>query len=98
MDKKTYTKTINFTLQVPKETSFVSLCTGMVHHGSEFKSNISIQVEDGQVVDLKSILGIMTLCYSNGRKAQITIEGLDEDDVNGAYMCLTKYLEAYSHA
>ena len=92
-----YTEVINFTLQVPKESSFVSLCTGMVHHGSEFKANITIQVEDGQIVDLKSILGIMTLCYSNGRSARIVIEGTDADDVEGAYMCLTKYLDTYSH-
>lgn len=96
--KEIYSKTINFVLQIPEESSFVSLCTGMVHHGSEFKADITIQVEKSQKVDLKSILGIMTLCYANGRHATIEIKGTDAEDVEAAYMCLNKYVETYSHS
>lgn len=93
---QTLTKIINFTIQVPEEKSFVTMCAGMVHHGMEYKADMTIQVENGQVVDLKSILGIMTLCYANGRKARIVIEGTDFDDVEEAYSCFQKYLKDYS--
>ena len=91
-----YEKIIDFTIQVPEEKSFVTMCAGMVHHGMEYTADMTIQVENGQTVDLKSILGIMTLCYANGRKAQITIKGDDRLDVEKAYTTLLQYVKDYS--
>lgn len=86
---------IEFTLNIPNESNLVNLCTGMVHHASEFKSNITLSVEGGHKIDLKSILGVMSLCMSNGKKITIEINGDDEDDEDAAYMCLEKYTKLY---
>jgi len=85
-------KKIEFTLNIPNESNLVNLCTGMVHHASEFKSDITLSVDKGHKIDLKSILGVMSLCMSNGKDIVIEITGSDED---GAYMCLEKYTNLY---
>lgn len=88
-------KTIDFVLNIPKETKLVNLCTGMVHHASEFISDITIGVEgstNNLTIDLKSILGVMSLCMSNGKKIHIEINGPDED---GAFMSINKYVEQF---
>lgn len=89
-------RTINFTLNIPKELTLVNLCTGLVHHASEFESNVTIQVEGSNLstkIDLKSILGVMSLVYSNGKKVIIEISGEDEDN---ACECISKYVERLS--
>jgi len=85
-------KKIEFTLNIPNESNLVNLCTGMVHHASEFISEITLSVNNGHKIDLKSILGVMSLCMSNGKDIVIEIEGGDEE---GAYLCLEKYTNIY---
>lgn len=85
-------KKVEFTLNIPKELKLVNLCTGLVHHASEFTSNITIQVEDSSKIDLKSILGTMSLVYANGKKVSIEISGVDEVE---AEMCIRKYVERF---
>ena len=85
-------KSITFKLNIPKESNLVNMCTGMVHHASEFTSEILLSVDNGNQIDLKSILGIMSLCMSNGKIITIDIAGKDEDL---AFMCLEKYASMY---
>ena len=85
-------KKIEFVLNIPSESNLVNLCTGMVHHASEFVSDINLSVDGGHKIDLKSILGIMSLCMSNGKNITIEINGKDEED---AYLCLEKYTKSY---
>lgn len=88
-------KTIEFDVKIPKELTFVNLCTGLVHHGSEFISDMTITTNDHQTnpVDLKSILGIMSLAMSNGKHVIITISGEDEDR---AETVIKSYAEKFS--
>lgn len=83
-------KKIEFTLNMPKEITLVNMCSGMVHHGSQFESDIFISFDGGNKVDMKSILGLMSLCMANGRRVVIEIDGKDEDM---AYICIEKYVE-----
>ena len=88
-------KTLDFILNIPEETKLVNLCTGMVHHASEFTSNITIQIEgshNNPTIDLKSILGVMSLVYASGKLVHIEINGEDEEL---AYMCLEKYTSRF---
>ena len=66
-------KQITFKLSIPKESNLVNMCAGMVHHASEFTSQILLSVDNGNQIDLKSILGIMSLCMSNGKIITIDI-------------------------
>lgn len=88
-------KTIEFDVRIPKELTFVNLCTGLVHHGSEFISDMTITTDSNQAnpVDLKSILGIMSLAVSNGKHITITINGEDEER---AYMVIKSYADRFS--
>ena len=86
-------KTINFKLNVPKELTFINLCTGLVHHASQFTSDITIEIEGSNLhnkVDLKSVLGVTSLVYANGKQVTIEISGDDEED---AYLVVGKYVE-----
>lgn len=88
-------KTIEFDIKIPKELTFVNLCTGLVHHSSEFMSDMTITTDDHQTspVDLKSILGVMSLAMSNGKHVIITISGKDEDE---AEVVIKSYAEKFS--
>ena len=81
---------LEFTLNIPKEMTLINLCTGFIHHASEFVSDITIQVNDSAKIDLKSILGTTSLVYANGKTVTIEINGKDEDL---AYMSLERYAE-----
>lgn len=85
-------KTITFKLNIPKESNLVNMCSGMVHHASEFTSEILLSVDNGNQIDLKSILGIMSLCMSNGKIITIEIAGKDEEE---AFMCIEKYANMF---
>ena len=51
--------------------------SSIVKKAGEFQSHIKISTEDGEVVDGKSILGLMLLGASKGTKLKVTAEGND---------------------
>lgn len=51
--------------------------SSLVKKASEFQSHIEIATEDGEVVDGKSILGLMLLGAGKGTKLKVTAEGDD---------------------
>ena len=51
--------------------------SSLVKKVNEFQSHIEISTEDGEVVDGKSILGLMLLGAAKGTKLKITAEGND---------------------
>ena len=73
-------KKIEFVLNIPSESNLVNLCTGMVHHASEFVSDINLSVDGGHKIDLKSILGIMSLAVLDGAKIEIEARGADAEE------------------
>lgn len=87
-------KEIVFTYN-PKEknSSYVKFASGIVHRAGEFSSNISLSsIGSNRIVnvDLKSILGVMSLHQGVGQNFKIIIEGEDEDL---AYMSLNTYIK-----
>lgn len=52
----------------------------IIKKASEFQSHIEIVTEDGEVVDGKSILGIMLLGAEKGTELKITAEGNDAEE------------------
>lgn len=52
--------------------------TTLVTASSKFKSQIKLTFKN-QTVDLKSIIGVMSLGVYNGEKIVITCEGVDEE-------------------
>lgn len=70
-------KTIDFKVKLTSELSSVKFCTNLVREASNFVSDITLNVGD-KSVDLKSILGLMSLCLYDGREASISINGEDE--------------------
>ncbi len=88
-------KTLDFILNIPEETKLVNLCTGLVHHASEFTSDITISVEGSSnhlTIDLKSILGVMSLVYASGKLVHIEINGEDEEL---AFACIDAYTSKF---
>ena len=87
-------KEIIFTFN-PKEEqfSYVKFASGIVHRASEFVSDMLLSSNGRNKVtnvDLKSILGVMSLHQGIGQEFKITIEGKDEDL---AYMSLESYVK-----
>lgn len=87
-------KELRFTY-LPKEDNptYVKFATGIVHRASEFRSDITLKSngDNGEtIVDLKSILGVISLHASVGKELLITISGADEEE---AYMSLKAYLK-----
>jgi phosphocarrier protein len=64
--------------------------SSLVKKTSEFQSHIEIVTEDGEVVDGKSILGLMLLGALKGTKLKITAEGNDANEAMYALDSLFK--------
>ena len=71
-------KKVEFTINIEMEHSLVSFYTMLVQTGMKYTSDMEIAVGEGRPVDLKSILGLMSVAIINGKQAVITIEGEDE--------------------
>lgn len=54
--------------------------SSIVKKANEFQSHIEVSTENGEVVDGKSILGIMLLGASKGTELIITAEGTDAEE------------------
>ncbi len=75
---------------------YAKFACGIVHRAGEFISDITLKSKstNGEtVVDLKSILGVISLHASEGKELSITITGKDEDE---AYISLKAYVEKIS--
>ncbi|MBN1823605.1 MAG: HPr family phosphocarrier protein [Endomicrobiales bacterium] len=55
----------------------------LVQMAAKFKSQVKI-IKDGQEVDGKSIMGIMTLAAAAGTDIKIAVAGEDENEAMGA--------------
>lgn len=55
----------------------------LVHTTGGFQSEVTIE-KDGEVVDAKSILGILLLAASQGSRVTVRCEGQDESDALAA--------------
>lgn len=66
------------TLKQNNETDFVRFLCQLVNLAGGYQCDCSIQSEDGSLVDLKSILGLMSLCLSYGKTVQLYFNGEDE--------------------
>jgi phosphotransferase system HPr (HPr) family protein len=89
-------KELKFIYQ-PKEEKpeYAKFACGIVHRAGEFMSDITLKskgTNGDTIVDLKSILGVVSLHASLGKELTITIEGIDEDE---AYMSLKAYVEKW---
>lgn len=71
-------KKVEFTINIEMEHSLVSFYTMLVQTGMKYTSDMEIAVGEGRPVDLKSILGLMSVAIINGKQAVITINGEDE--------------------
>lgn len=59
----------------------------VVRLASQFKSNVELQ-HDGQVVNGKSIMGVMTLAAECGATVRVRAEGEDEEAAVAALLAL----------
>lgn len=87
-------KKVEFTINIEMEHSLVSFYTMLVQTGMKYTSDMEIAVGEGRPVDLKSILGLMSVAIINGKQAVITIEG--EDEVKAAIE-LTSLVDSYKN-
>ena len=55
----------------------------LVHLASKYRSNISLAM-NGEVIDAKSILGILLLAAAQGSRVLVRCEGDDEEDAMAA--------------
>ena len=85
-------KKVEFTINIEMEHSLVSFYTMLVQTGMKYTSDMEIAVGEGRPVDLKSILGLMSVAIINGKQAVITIEG--EDEAAAAFE-LTALVDSY---
>lgn len=69
---------IDFKIKLKQNTTMTKFASRVVYEASRFLSNMQLSIEDGTVVDLKSILGVVSLGLSEGKQATITIIGSDE--------------------
>lgn len=53
--------------------------TELIKRASVFKSNIKV-TRNGQTIDMKSIMGLMSLGMYKGQKFSLIIEGIDEEE------------------
>lgn len=72
-------KKVEFKINIDGETSLVAFYSMLVQTGMKYTSDMTIAVGEGHPVDLKSILGLMSVAIVNGKQAVITINGEDED-------------------
>ena len=87
-------KKVEFTINIEMEHSLVSFYTMLVQTGMKYTSDMEIAVGEGRPVDLKSILGLMSVAIINGKQAVITING--EDEVRAAIE-LTALVDSYKN-
>jgi len=59
----------------------------LVHLAGRFQSDVSL-VQDGEVVDAKSILGILLLAAGQGSRLTVQCSGEDEDEATEAITAL----------
>lgn len=59
----------------------------LVHVAGAFQSEVSL-VKDGEVVDAKSILGILLLAAAQGMEVTVRCDGPDEEDALDAVVDL----------
>lgn len=72
-------KQINFTIKLDSDHStMTNYASHIVHEASQFASDMMLIIGDCRV-DLKSILGVVSIGLYEGKNATITIEGFDED-------------------
>ncbi|MGL4819330.1 MAG: phosphocarrier protein HPr [Bacilli bacterium] len=57
--------------------------TVLVNTASKFKSDINLEF-NGRTVNLKSIMGVMSLGIPQGSEVKITVNGEDQDAAMGA--------------
>ncbi|MBB6448307.1 phosphocarrier protein [Geomicrobium halophilum] len=72
MKQKTFTITADTGLHARPATQ-------LVHKASQFSSEIHIESK-GKSVNLKSIMGVMSLGVGKGGEVQVTVEGNDEEE------------------
>ena len=87
-------KKVEFTINIEMEHSLVSFYTMLVQTGMKYTSDMEIAVGEGRPVELKSILGLMSVAIINGKQAVITING--EDEVRAAIE-LTALVDSYKN-
>lgn len=87
-------KKVEFTINIEMEHSLVSFYTMLVQTGMKYTSEMTIAVGEGHPVDLKSILGLMSVAIINGKQAVITVNG--EDEVKAAIE-LTALVDSYKN-
>lgn len=56
-----------------------SKCASIVRNASHFISNMQLSC-DGHQVDLKSILGLLSLAVSEGKKVTVSANGIDANE------------------
>ena len=85
---------LNFIYKAKEEKpEYAKFACGIVHRAGQFMSDITLKSKSANgetVVDLKSILGVVSLHASEGKELTISIKGEDEDE---AYMSLKAYVE-----
>lgn len=62
----------------------------LVKKASEFQSHIQMINEEGEIVDGKSIMGVLCLCAGQGKKIQVVAEGEDATEAVYALGALFK--------
>lgn len=78
-----------------EKPDYAKFACGVVHRAGEFMSDITLKSKgtNGEtIVDLKSILGVVSLHASVGKELTIAINGSDEEE---AYMSLKAYIERW---
>ena len=60
----------------------------LVHLASAFTSRIELVTGDGEVIDAKSILGILLLAASQGTSLKLRCDGPDENEARTAITAL----------
>lgn len=80
-------KKIEFIINLNDEITATKFASKIVYEASQYMSDMTLSIGKNIYVDLKSILGVVSLGISNGRTAIINISGEDEDK---AYKNLVK--------
>ncbi len=72
----------------------------LVKEAGRFQSRLTMNADGNQEIDLKSILGIMTLGLAKGDKVTVSAEGEDEEEALHAIINLieSKFGEEDGHA
>jgi len=70
---------IEFKVSIEMEQSLVAFYSSVVQTAMRYTSDMTIAIDGGNKIDLKSVLGLMSVALINGRNAVIEIEGEDEE-------------------